>query len=89
MELIALVLIVIFSIVILKIFVHVGIFVITLPFKILSIVLSTLIVLLIMIPLGIVGGLAALVAIPFAILIPLIPIVLILWGVYLLGKSSR
>jgi hypothetical protein len=42
-----------------------------------------------LIPLGIVGGIVALIAIPFAILIPLIPIVLILWGVYLLGKSSR
>ena len=89
MEIIALLLIVIFSFVILKVFVHVGVFMITLPLKILSIVLSTLIVVLVLIPLGIVGGLAALIAIPFAILIPLIPIALILWGVYLLGKSSR
>ena len=89
MEIIALLLIVIFSIVILKVFVHVGIFMITLPFKILSIVLSTLIVVLILIPLGIVGALAALIAIPFAILILLIPVALILWGVYLLGKSSK
>jgi hypothetical protein len=89
MELIALLLIVLFSIIILKVFVHIGVFMITLPFKILSVILSALIVFLILIPLGIVGGLAALIAIPIAVIIPLIPIVLILWGVYLLGKSSR
>ena len=89
MELIALLLIILFSIIILKVFVHIGVFMITLPFKIISVVLSTLIVLLVLIPLGIVGGIAALIAIPIAVVIPLIPIALILWGVYLLGKSSR
>jgi hypothetical protein len=89
MEFLALALIIIFAVIILKVFVHLGIFMITLPFKILSTLLSIIIVGFIMIPLGIVGGLAALIAIPIAILIPLIPIVLILWGVFLLGKSSK
>lgn len=89
MEIIALLLIIFCSVIILKVFVHLGIFMITLPFKLLALVISVLVVVLIMIPLGIVGGLAALITIPVVILIPLIPVVLVLWGVYLLGKSSK
>lgn len=65
---------------------HVGMFAIALPFKILSIVLSVLFMVL-LIPLGILGGLAGILLAPLALLVPLIPIALIIWGVVLLVKN--
>ncbi len=89
MEAIAILLVILFSIIILKACVHLGIFMITLPFKIFAVLISILLVVLIMVPLGIVGGIAAIIAVPFAIIMPLLPILLILWGVYLLGRMSK
>ena len=89
MELIGLVLIIVFSIIFLKIFVNLGIFLITLPIKILAVLFSTLLVVFVLVPLGIVGGIAALIVAPFAILIPILPVALILFGLYLLFRPSK
>lgn len=86
MEVIAILLFVLFGVLFLKILgalFHVGIFVLTLPFKLLAFVFSGLVVFLVLIPLGVVAGLASLVVLPFALLTPLLPIALIGFAVWI------
>ena len=91
MEVIAVLLIILFSIIFLKILAllfHVGIFMLTLPFKLLAVLLSVLFVVFVLIPIGLVGGLVGLILLPLTILIPILPLALILVGLYFLLKKS-
>ena len=65
-----------------------GVLLITIPLKIIGAIVFSVIMVILAIPLGIVSGLIGLLAIPFAILIPLAPVVLVLAGIYLLLKNS-
>ena len=67
---------------------NVTIFAIALPFKILGIFLACLFFCLFAIPLGIFAGLAGLLIAPFIILIQFLPILLIIFGIYLLVKNA-
>jgi hypothetical protein len=93
MEIIAVLLIVCFIYLFLKLFAFIfnaGIFLITLPFVIIATLLSVIVVMFVMIPLGIVAALAGLVLAPFAILGPIFPIALILLGtILLLRRMAR
>ena len=88
LELIALILIVLLFFGFLKLFIHIGIFIITLPIKILAAILSVFVVVFVLIPLELVSGIAALLLAPLALLLPLIPLFLLGLGVYLLIKNS-
>ena len=91
MEVIAVLLIILFSIIFLKILAlmfHVGIFMLTLPFKLLAVLVSVLLVVFVLIPIGVVGGLVGLILLPLTILIPILPLALILMGLYFLLKKS-
>ena len=87
MELVAVMMIILFSWLFIKVFVHIGVFVVTLPFKILMFFISALLVLFILIPLGLVAGLAAVLVAPFALIVPVLPLVLIIVGIVLLLKD--
>lgn len=90
MEILAILLIIVFALLFLKIFAllfQTGIFLVMLPFKILAIVLSGLFVFLILIPLGIVGAIVGLLLAPLALIVFFLPVVLIIWGIYLLVKG--
>ena len=89
MEIIAVLLIILFSFIILKIlafFLHAGVFMLTFPFKILGIILSVLLVGLILVPLGLAGALISLV--PLGLLVLLSPLILVAIGIILLLKNS-
>lgn len=91
MEIVAVLFVVLFAFIILKIlgfFLHAGIFVLTLPFKILGVILSVLLFGLVLIPLGIAGVLVGLVMVPLTLLIFLSPFILVVIGIYLLLKKS-
>ena len=90
MELIALLMIVLFSLVFFKILgllFHTGMFLILLPFKILAVLFSALLVVFILVPLGIVGAIAGVFLAPFALLVIFLPVLLIIWGIYLLVRN--
>lgn len=87
MEIIAIMMIVLLSLLFIKVFVHLGIFVITLPFKILIFFISALLVIFLLIPLGVIAGLAAVLIAPFALMIPVLPLILIIVGLVLLFKD--
>lgn len=89
MELIGLLLIILLTVIILKVLLNIGIFVITLPIKILAFVISTLILVFVLVPIGLVGGLAALIVAPIAILVPLFPLILLGFGIYLLARPGK
>jgi len=77
--------------IVLKIFAvlfHVSIFMIALPFKILGVILALLLVPFIAVPLGLFAGLAGLLLIPFAIAVPLLPLIIIGLGIWLLIKNA-
>jgi len=91
MEIIAVLLIILFSFIILKIlafFLHAGVFMLTFPFKILGIILSVLLVGLILVPLGLAGALISLVLVPLGLLVLLSPLILVAIGIILLLKNS-
>ncbi|NOX88987.1 MAG: hypothetical protein GXO77_08175 [Calditrichaeota bacterium] len=67
---------------------HVGIFMLTLPFKILGIIIAVLLLPLILVPLGILAGLAGILMIPFALIGPLLPVALIGLGIWALLRRS-
>ncbi|KAA3612374.1 MAG: hypothetical protein DWQ05_20490 [Calditrichaeota bacterium] len=67
---------------------NVTIFAIALPFKILGLVLACLFFSLLVIPLGLFAGLAGLILAPLLILLQFVPVLLILFGIYLLVKNS-
>ena len=66
---------------------HAGIFVLTLPLKILGVALSALVFAVVLVPLGIVSAIAGLIALPALLLGPLLPILLIGGALYLLFKG--
>ncbi len=70
----------------LGVFFHVGIVMLTLPFKLLGLVIALILTPLILIPMGLFAGLVGLVALPFALLGPAIPIILIALGVWAILK---
>ena len=87
MEILAVLFFILLAVIFLKILAfvfHVGIFMLALPFKILAISLSAIIVALVLIPLGVIGGLAGLIILPLVIFIPLLPVLLIGVGLWLL-----
>lgn len=90
MEIITLLLIVFIAYVVLKLFAaffHVGIWLLALPFKLLAVVLSSLFVIFVFIPLGVVGALLSLIALPVALLVFLLPFLLIAAGLWLLLRQ--
>ena len=90
MEILTILLIIFFAVLFLKLFsllFQTGIFLILLPFKILAVLLSGLLVGLVLVPLGIVGALAGLVIAPLALLVVFLPVILIIWGIYLLTRG--
>ena len=93
MEILALLLVFCFIYLFLKLFAFIfnaGVFLITLPFAILATLLSVIVVVAVMVPLGIVGALAGIVLVPFAFLGPVLPVVLIILGaVVLLRRMAR
>lgn len=91
MEILSLLLILAFVVVFLKIFsvlLNTGIFLLTLPIKILAVFLSTFIVLVVLLPLGIIGAIAGLLVAPFLLLTILVPVILIIFGIFLLINKS-
>lgn len=72
----------------LAVFFNVTVFAIALPFKILALFLGLFLGVVLLIPLGLFAGLMGLLIAPFAILLPLLPIVLIALGVVLLIRNS-
>jgi len=91
MEILSLLLILAFVVVFLKIFsvlLNTGIFLLTLPIKILAVFLSTFIVLVVLLPLGIIGAIAGLLVAPFLLLTILVPVILIIYGIFLLINKS-
>ena len=89
MEILALIFGVFLVIVVLKLLFEIGIFLITLPFKIVGAVLLFLLLLLVFIPLGLAGGLAAIFVVPIAVLTPLLPVALIIIGLILWVRKSH
>jgi hypothetical protein len=90
MEIITVLFIVLFALIFFKIFgllFHTGMFLILLPLKILAVLFSALLVIFILIPLGIVGAIAGVFLAPFALLVVFLPVILIIWGIYLLVKN--
>jgi len=87
MEILSVLFIAMFVVVFLKLFsilLHTGIFLLALPFKILSVFLSLFVVLAILLPLGIVGAVAGLLLAPLVILAFLLPVFMIFYGIYIL-----
>ena len=82
------VLIIIAFLKLLSIIFHAGVWVIALPFKIIGAVIGALVMLVVLIPLGIFGLLASVIMIPIALIIPLIPFILIGFGIWLLVKKN-
>jgi len=90
MEILAILFIFIFAVIFLKFFAvlfHTGMFLILLPFKILAFVLSTLLVIFVLLPLGIVGAITSLLLAPLALAFVFMPLILIIWGIFLLLKE--
>ncbi|MEJ2055169.1 MAG: hypothetical protein P8X42_14735 [Calditrichaceae bacterium] len=67
---------------------HIGLWAIALPFKIVGILIGSVIMVAILIPLGVLGALASLLMIPLAILIPLAPFILVGLGIWLLVRKN-
>jgi hypothetical protein len=91
MEILSVLLIVAFLLIFLKIFsllLNTGIFLLTLPIKILGALLSFFVVLVILLPLGIIGAIAGFLAVPFMIIVILLPVFLIGYGIFHLINRS-
>jgi len=90
MELISALLIILLAVVFLKILgaiFHAGIFVLALPLKLLAVALSAIVFAVVLIPLGVVAGLASLIVLPVVLVGPLLPIILLGGGLYLLLRN--
>jgi len=91
MELVSVLLIVFIAFIILKLFAaffHAGVWLLALPFKLLAVLLSSVIVVFVLVPLGVVAGLVGLLAVPFALLILLAPFLLLAAGLWLLMRRN-
>ena len=91
MEILGILLIVIIVVAFLKflgLIFHAGLWAIALPFKIIGALLVTLITIAVFIPLGILGALASIIMIPFALTIPLVPFLLVGLGVWLIVRKN-
>jgi len=91
MEIIGIIIAVLIIIVFLKllgILFHAGVWVIALPFKIIGAVIGVIITLIVLVPLGVFGALASIIIIPFALIIPLAPFLLVGLGIWLLVRKN-
>ena len=88
MEIFSVLLIVLGVVVLVKLF-SAGLYILSIPIKLVFLLLSIIFSIFLIIPFGIFSGLISLLMIPFAIIIPLLPIVLIVAGVLLLAKRSN
>ena len=88
MEIFSILLIVLGVVVLLKLF-SAGLYILSIPIKLVFLLLSIIFTIVLIIPLGIFSGLFSLLLIPFAIIIPFLPIILIVVGVFLLAKHSN
>lgn len=87
MELISILFVILLAVIFLKILaviLHTGVFLLTLPFKILGILLSVIIVFAVLLPIGVVGAVAGILVAPLAILVVLLPFILVGLGLYLI-----
>lgn len=66
---------------------HAGIFMLTLPIKLLALGLAGLLMVFIFIPLGIVAGVASLIVLPAVIVGPFLPLLLLGGGLFLLLRN--
>ncbi len=92
MEIISIVLIILIAYLILKLFAvffHAGIWLLALPFKLLAITLSTLLVVFVLVPLGVIGGLLSFLAVPVVLAALLLPFLLIGLGLWLLIRHNQ
>lgn len=64
-------------------------FVILLPIKLLALAIATLLVVFVLIPIGLVAGIASIVVAPLALLLPVLPFLLIGLGIYLLVRHRQ
>ncbi len=90
MELIGVLLFIITALIFLKILgfaFNAGIFMLALPIKLLALGLAGLIMVLVLIPMGIVAGVAGLIVLPAVIIGPFLPILLLGGGLYLLLRN--
>lgn len=69
------------------VFFHAGVFMIALPFTILGLVIALVLTPLILVPLGLFAGLAGILLMPFAFVLPLLPVLIIAAGIWLLLKN--
>lgn len=69
-------------------FLDVAIFAIALPFKILAVLLGLFLGVFLLIPLGVLTGVAALLIAPLALAAAALPLILIAVGIYLIIKNS-
>lgn len=67
---------------------HAGIWAITLPFKIIGVIIGAIITVAVLIPLGIFGAIASIILIPFVLIIPLTPFLLVGLGIWLLVRKN-
>ena len=91
MEIVSILFIILFAVLFLKavsFILHTGIFILTLPIKIFSVVLATVVVFAVLLPLGVVGVIAGLLVTPLVLLVILLPFFLIIYGIYLLVNRS-
>jgi hypothetical protein len=91
MEIIAILVAVLVIVIIFKIIfaiLHIGFWALTLPFKILGALLGLIIFFVVLIPAGIVALLAGLVVVPIALIIPLLPVIAIAFGLWLLMRNN-
>ncbi len=72
---------------VLAVLLHVGIFMLTLPFKLLGLLIAFILLPLIALPLGLLAGLAGIILLPLTILLPLLPIILIGLGLWALLRN--
>ena len=66
---------------------HAGIFMLTLPLKLLALALAGLIMFLVLIPMGVVAGVAGLIVLPVVLIGPLLPLLLLGGGLFLLLRN--
>ena len=91
MEIISIALILLIAYIILKLFgalFHSGIWLLALPFKLLAIVIASLLVVFVLVPLGVVGALLSLLAVPIVLVALLLPFLLIGLGLWLLSRQQ-
>ncbi|WP_456407468.1 hypothetical protein [Caldithrix abyssi] len=67
---------------------HAGIFMLTLPFKLLGLVIALILTPLILIPMGLLAGLTAILILPLAIIGPALPFVLIGLGIWAILRKN-